>query len=57
MPAYILAHLHWATIQVRMSPDMLIAYVLWSAYPGCEDAARRELQARFETPAFLSLLR
>lgn len=34
------------TLQVRMSPDMLTAYVLWSAHPECEDAAQHELQSR-----------
>ena len=34
------------TLQVRMSPDMLTAYVLWSAHPECEDAAQHELQCR-----------
>ena len=36
------------TLQVRMSPDMLTAYVLWSAHPDCEDAAQHELQSRYE---------
>ena len=30
-----------------MSPDMLTAYVLWSAHPDCEGAAQYELQSRF----------
>ncbi|KAL3150598.1 hypothetical protein ABBQ32_000405 [Trebouxia sp. C0010 RCD-2024] len=32
--------------EVRMSPDMLTAYVLWSAHPDCEGAAQHELQSR-----------
>lgn len=35
------------TLQVRMSPDMLTAYVLWSGHPECEDAAQHELQSRY----------
>lgn len=34
-------------LQVRMAPDMLTAYVLWSAHPECEDAAQHELQSRY----------
>ena len=40
------------TLQVRMSPDMLTAYVLWSAHPECEDAAQHELQSRCAVCAF-----
>lgn len=29
-----------------MSPDMLTAYVLWSAHPDCEGEAQYELQSR-----------
>lgn len=32
--------------EVRMSPDMLTAYVLWSAHPDCEGEAQYELQSR-----------
>lgn len=29
-----------------MAPDMLTAYILWSAHPECENAAQNELQSR-----------
>ncbi|KAL0053825.1 hypothetical protein WJX82_011373 [Trebouxia sp. C0006] len=32
--------------EVRMSPDMLTAYVLWSGHPDCEEPAQNELQSR-----------
>ena len=38
------------SLQVRMSPDMLIAYILWSANPECQDAAEREIDSRWVLP-------
>ncbi|KAL0034407.1 hypothetical protein WJX79_000698 [Trebouxia sp. C0005] len=32
--------------EVRMSPDMLTAYILWSGHPDCEEPAQHELQSR-----------
>lgn len=31
-------------LQVRMSPDMLVAYVLWSAHPQYEQKTQQELK-------------
>lgn len=38
-----------------MSPDMLTAFVLWSAHPDCEDAAQHELESRSAFFAHLTL--